>query len=56
MSKGVTFYFMRHGETFFNLYGRMQGWSNAPLTDNGIVDVHRSGKGDRKSTRLNSSH
>ena len=45
MSKGVTFYFMRHGETFFNLYGRMQGWSNAPLTDNGIVDVHRSGKG-----------
>ncbi len=45
MSKGVTFYFMRHGETYFNLYGRMQGWSNAPLTDRGIKDIHRSGKG-----------
>lgn len=45
MSKGVTFYFMRHGETFLNLYGRMQGWANAPLTDQGIQDVHRSGKG-----------
>lgn len=45
MSKGVTFYFMRHGETYLNLYGRMQGWANAPLTDRGIRDVHRSGKG-----------
>lgn len=45
MSKGVTFYFMRHGQTYFNLYGRMQGWSNAPLTVEGIKDVHRSGKG-----------
>ncbi|MGO4927286.1 histidine phosphatase family protein [Fundicoccus sp. Sow4_D5] len=45
MSKGVTFYFMRHGETYLNLYGRMQGWANAPLTDRGITDVHRSGKG-----------
>lgn len=45
MSNGVTFYFMRHGETYFNLYGRMQGWANAPLTDQGIKDIHRSGKG-----------
>ena len=45
MSNGVTFYFMRHGETYFNLYGRMQGWANAPLTDQGIIDIHRSGKG-----------
>lgn len=44
-SKGVTFYFVRHGQTFFNLYGRMQGWSNAPLTQEGIKDVHRSGRG-----------
>ena len=45
MSKGVTFYFVRHGETYFNRFGRMQGWSNAPLTDEGIKNIHRSGKG-----------
>lgn len=45
MSKGVTFYFVRHGETYLNRYGRMQGWANAPLTDEGIEVVHQSGKG-----------
>ncbi|WP_027108586.1 histidine phosphatase family protein [Lacticigenium naphthae] len=43
--KGVTFYFVRHGETYLNHYGRMQGWSNAPLTDSGVRDVKRSGEG-----------
>lgn len=45
MSKGVTFYLMRHGETYLNYFERMQGWSNAPLTERGIEDVHRSGRG-----------
>ena len=45
MSKGVTFYFVRHGETYFNFYDRIQGWSNAPLTPKGIENVHRSGRG-----------
>ncbi len=45
MSKGVTLYFVRHGETYLNLYNRMQGWANAPLTPEGIKNVHRSGKG-----------
>lgn len=45
MSKGVTFYFMRHGETFLNKYGRMQGWSDTPLTNRGKRDVSRSGAG-----------
>ena len=45
MSKGVTFYFMRHGETYLNKYHRMQGWSNTPLTDRGKRDVARSGAG-----------
>jgi probable phosphoglycerate mutase len=44
-NKGVTIYFVRHGETYLNYYGRMQGWSNAPLTDQGIVDVRRCGRG-----------
>lgn len=43
--KGMTIYFMRHGETYLNRYGRMQGWSNAPLTDEGKLDVRRSGRG-----------
>lgn len=43
--KGVTIYFVRHGETYLNFYGKMQGWSNAPLTDRGQVDVRRSGRG-----------
>lgn len=42
---GVTIYFVRHGETFLNYYGRLQGWANAPLTDRGITDVRRSGRG-----------
>ena len=34
--KTVTFYFVRHGETVFNEQWRMQGWCDAPLTENGI--------------------
>ena len=45
MGKGVTFYFMRHGETYLNQYNRMQGWSDAPLTNRGKRDVSRSGAG-----------
>lgn len=44
-SEGVTIYFIRHGETYLNFYGRMQGWANAPLTDEGIKNVKRSGRG-----------
>lgn len=45
MSKGVTIYFMRHAETYLNYYNRMQGWADAPLTEKGIRDAVRSGKG-----------
>lgn len=45
MSKGVTIYFMRHGETYLNRYNRIQGWADAPLTDRGIHDVERSALG-----------
>lgn len=44
-NKGVTIYFVRHGETYFNYYGRMQGWSDTPLTENGKEDVRRCGRG-----------
>ncbi|MGT2716450.1 histidine phosphatase family protein [Streptococcus respiraculi] len=34
-----TFYVMRHGETFFNTQRRVQGWSDSPLTENGIAQA-----------------
>jgi len=29
-------YLMRHGQTLFNVYRRIQGWCDSPLTENGI--------------------
>ena len=45
MTKGVTFYFVRHGETYLNRLGRFQGWADAPLTPEGLEIVHQSGRG-----------
>ncbi|MDN6161373.1 MAG: histidine phosphatase family protein [Atopostipes sp.] len=42
---GITLHFIRHGETYFNFYDRVQGWGNTPLTEQGIKDARRSGKG-----------
>lgn len=41
----VKIMFMRHAQTYLNKYERMQGWANAPLTQDGIKDCHASGKG-----------
>lgn len=41
----VKIIFMRHAQTYLNKYERMQGWANAPLTQDGIKDCHASGKG-----------
>lgn len=32
----TTLYIVRHGETLFNKFKRIQGWSDSPLTDLGI--------------------
>ncbi|WP_367341292.1 histidine phosphatase family protein [Limosilactobacillus sp.] len=40
----VNVYVVRHGQTMFNLYHRMQGWSDSPLTESGIKDAVRAGK------------
>lgn len=39
-----TVYFIRHGETFFNKYHRMQGWSDTPLTEKGWTDAAKAGR------------
>ncbi|MEL1196595.1 phosphoglycerate mutase family protein, partial [Staphylococcus epidermidis] len=41
--KTVTVYLVRHGQTWFNRFNKMQGWSDSPLTDKGIADAKRAG-------------
>ncbi|KRK34629.1 histidine phosphatase family protein [Loigolactobacillus bifermentans] len=42
--KNITVYFVRHGQTYFNRYNRMQGWADSPLTEKGILDAESTGK------------
>lgn len=42
--KTVTFYYVRHGETVFNTEKRMQGWSDSPLTEDGIWQAEKTGR------------
>lgn len=37
-------YFIRHGQTYFNLFNRMQGWSDSPLTDYGKETATKVGQ------------
>ncbi len=34
---------IRHGQTYFNRYNRLQGWTNAPLTEAGLANAHKAG-------------
>jgi broad specificity phosphatase PhoE len=43
MSK-FSIYLVRHGQTYFNLYNRMQGWSDSPLTNNGKAIATKVGQ------------
>ncbi|KHK99203.1 hypothetical protein LK09_03465 [Microbacterium mangrovi] len=36
-NRTVTVYLMRHGQTWLNRTGRIQGWSDSPLTDAGVA-------------------
>ena len=38
-------YLVRHGRTVFNTIGRLQGWSDSPLTQEGIAVAENLGKG-----------
>ena len=35
---------VRHGQTYFNRYNRLQGWSNSPLTESGVADAVKAGE------------
>lgn len=41
------FYLIRHGETLFNTYHRMQGWCDTPLTKRGIEQAENVTMGMR---------
>ncbi|QGQ45450.1 histidine phosphatase family protein [Metabacillus sediminilitoris] len=41
----VTLYFVRHGETQYNVERRMQGFCDSPLTEKGILQAKSVGKG-----------
>lgn len=41
----VTLYLTRHGKTILNTTGRMQGWSDAPLTEAGAAVAKKLGEG-----------
>ena len=43
--KTVYLYFIRHGKTMFNTTGQVQGWADSPLTDVGISQAEKAGKG-----------
>lgn len=43
-----TIYFVRHGQTEFNLEKRLQGWRDSPLSQEGIEQVKRVAKAVRQ--------
>lgn len=43
--KEVKIYFVRHGETQYNVEKRMQGFCDSPLTETGIIQAKSVGKG-----------
>lgn len=41
----ITIYLVRHGKTFFNTTGQVQGFADSPLTDKGLEQAKQVGKG-----------
>lgn len=41
----MKFYIIRHGETLFNQKGLIQGWSDSPLTEKGLMQAKCAGYG-----------
>lgn len=45
----VTIYLVRHGKTFFNTTGQVQGFADSPLTDKGTAQAKQVGEGLKKT-------
>ncbi|WP_252393368.1 histidine phosphatase family protein [Listeria ilorinensis] len=50
MAGKVILYLTRHGETLFNRMARVQGWSDTPLTEEGIHIAEALGRGLRSTS------
>lgn len=35
-------YLVRHGQTYYNIYNKLQGWSHSPLTEKGKADARQA--------------
>ncbi len=44
MRSGVTLYFIRHGETYWNAEARYQGQADVPMNETGRAQAQRNGK------------
>ena len=42
--KKLNVYLVRHGQTYYNIYNKLQGWSNSPLTQKGMQDARNAGE------------
>ena len=40
----LNLYLVRHGQTYFNIYNKLQGWSNSPLTAQGKDNARQAGE------------
>ncbi len=40
----IHLHLVRHGQTFYNRYNKLQGWSNSPLTESGLADADKAGE------------
>ncbi len=40
----LNLYLVRHGQTYYNIFNKMQGWSNSPLTKKGITGAEQIGQ------------
>ena len=47
--KTLELYLVRHGKTVFNTTGRLQGWSDSPLTPEGCQVAENLGRGLERS-------
>ena len=45
----VNIYLLRHGETVYNLEGKVQGWNDSPLTEKGKYQARCTGYGLRET-------
>lgn len=53
-SRHSPIYLVRHGETVWNVEGRLQGWQDSPLTSRGMAQAHTAGRRLADSTTIRS--